>query len=362
MGFFSGIAKVFKKVVRTVKKVAPLVILGAAVVFTAGAALAAAGAATAATGIFGWSTALSSAIGGPGGILGNTLLGSIVSGAVTQGIIGTAIGGGLAAITGRDVTKGMLMGGIGGLLTGGVMGAINAPPALPAPAAGARTGLEPLVQAPLENPYAGAQITAQTAKAPASSGPTLSAGSGGPLGFNRVGLASQLERGTAIKPVTAGVDVAPAGSGVLGKTFDETSVVGKSGLLNPQAGGTTNYYLGAEPEVPWADLSPLGKLSRTFDKTVNTQAGGMAFMGAAQALLSDDDESRVEAARIEADESRAAREAIAGNYGGTRGLLKRGGAQQQPIADPSVPLQAGRWFWNPETRRLDYQQPATATA
>jgi hypothetical protein len=149
---------------------------------------------------------------------------------------------------------------------------------------------------------------------------------------------------------------------VLGKTFDETSVVGKSGLLNPQAGGTTNYYLGAEPEVPWADLSPLGKLSRTFDKTVNTQAGGMAVMGGAQALLSGDDEyGRVEAARIEADELRAAREAVARSYSGTRGLLRRSDTPQS-VADPTVPPQAGRWYWNPETRRLDYQQPATATA
>ena len=362
MSIFSSIKKIFKKVVKTIKKVAPFVLLAAAVVFTAGAALAAAGAAAGAlgtaaaagTGIFGWSTALSAAIGGPAGILaGSPILASVITGAVTQGIIGTAIGGALALATGKDITKGMLLGGITGLVTGGVTGFITAPPAgLPTPgtgqpapgiagtdaATGAQGAADVAGRAPIE-----ASIT-RVAPAP-TTGPRLPA--------------TNLQAGLSAQDIIS----APATQGVAGQTSvaGQASVVGQASVLRTGLDPTININVGgAAEQIPWDQLDALGRLSRVLDNTVNTRLGSAAVVGGVTALLTGDDESgRVESARIDAETARLEREATAQNFGGTSGFLTQK-TTQQFVPNLSAPLQGGRWFWNPETRRLDYQQAQTA--
>ena len=108
--------------------------------------------------------------------------------------------------------------------------------------------------------------------------------------------------------------------------------------------------------MPFGQLSALGKLGRI----VNSRVGAEAFIGGTKALLTREDEfGRVEAARITAEESRLAREETAQNFSGAGGLLRQSSTSGF-VADPSLPLQAGRWFWNPQTRRLEFQAPALA--
>lgn len=311
-GVIRGIRKVFKKVVKTVKKVAPYAIFAAAVVFTAGAALAAAGAlgpaAAAGQGIFGWSTALSSAIGGPGGMLaGSPVLASVITGAVTQGIIGTAVGGAVALATGTDLKRGMLLGGVGGLVTGGVTGLVTAP-AVPAPAqAAARPGLA-----------TGAPVTTRLPAEAGGTGiappPVVDITGGAPTDF--IGL-ERLPGGGAR-------------AGIIGAS----SQVGRQGVTQiPQ-------------QVPFSDLSAIDKLARLWD----SRATQGAITGAATALLSGDSTDRTTAGR----EERAARSA---GFSGRAGLLTPTNQRTvtgSPI-NPSAPLGGGRWVWSPETRRIEFQ-------
>lgn len=103
---------------KVVKKILPVVLAAAAIYFTAGAALGIAGTAG------GWGGAVSGLVGKFG--LGSTLS-SVLTGAVTQAGYGALIGGGLAAVTGGDVSKGLLRGALAGAVTGGITGALTAP-------------------------------------------------------------------------------------------------------------------------------------------------------------------------------------------------------------------------------------------
>ena len=84
---FKGVKKVFKKVFKVIKKVVPIVLAAAAIYFTAGAALGVGSAAG------GWG-AMGAKI---GGVFGEGVLASTVTGAVTSAGYGAAIGGGVSA-------------------------------------------------------------------------------------------------------------------------------------------------------------------------------------------------------------------------------------------------------------------------
>lgn len=316
-GVIRGVKKIFRRVVKTVKKVLPYAIFAAAVVFTAGTALAAAGAlgpaAAAGQGIFGWSTALSAAIGGPGGMLaGSPVLASVITGAVTQGIIGTAVGGAVALATGADLKKGMLMGGVGGLVTGGVTGLVTAP-AVPAPArvaGGARPGLAGGAGA---DTLAGGITQPVAPPAISDVAPSRFPGS----------MAGEIDVAGAVRP-----------------TGSQFGVAG----LSSQVGRQTATQI--PQQVPFSDLSAIDKLARLWD----SRATQGAISGAATALLTGDSTDRTTAGR----EERAARSA---GFSGRAGLLtptNRGTMTGSPI-DPTAPLGGGRWVWSPETRRIEFQ-------
>ncbi len=112
-GVVKSAKKIFKKVAKVAKIVVPLALAAAAIYFTAGAALGVAGMAG------GWGAAagsLGTALGGSG------MLGSVLTGAITQAGFGAVIGGGLAFATGNDPLKGAALGAAGGAVTGGVSG------------------------------------------------------------------------------------------------------------------------------------------------------------------------------------------------------------------------------------------------
>jgi len=299
---FKGVKKVFKKVAKVVKKVLPYILLAAAVIFTAGAAIAAIPGA-AGTGIFAWSGKLTAFIGTK---FGTGALGSIVSGAVSKGIIGTAIGGLTAAATGGDIKKGMLIGGLGGLVTGGVLGAINAP---------------------------AAAATAAPAAAPAAT-PGLNTG----FGSTPTTAATAAAAAPAAAPTSTLTSAAKAAS-TAPRVVGTSGVMGKVGLL--------------PPPTPWKDLTAMGKLGRTIQVGSNNQAVVGAIGGAAKAVLTGDD-GRERAARIDAEDAAQARGEIRANYGtGGQGLLT---AQQQQAlaAAPSTGL-ASRWAWDPDKRAITLQ-------
>jgi len=114
---FKGVRKIFKKVFKVVKKVALVAIAVAAIVFTGGAALGLAGVMGG-----GWAAAaatVGTTIGGSG------LLGTVLTGAITQAGTGALIGGAISAATGGSISKGMLRGAAAGAVTGGVMGGVG---------------------------------------------------------------------------------------------------------------------------------------------------------------------------------------------------------------------------------------------
>ena len=358
MSIFSSVKKIFRKVVKTVKRVAPYVLLAAAVVFTAGAALAAAGAAAgplgvsaaAGQGIFGWSTALSTAISGPAGFLaGSPVLASVITGAITQGIIGTAIGGTLALATGKDITKGMLLGGVTGLVTGGVTGFATAPTAgLPAPGrpTAGIAGTEAATGAGGVADITGrAPIGAPITRAPAPQLPVTTAPA------PRIGLRAPAANLPGLPPATQGV------LGATSVTTIRPDITVAGALSGAELPGA---ILPPTGPTPWDQLDALGRLTRVWDNTVGSRLGSTLVVGGVQAILAGHDESgRVEAARIDAETLREERAAIAARFGGTTGLLTQG-TTQPFVPNLSTPLAGGRWFWNPETRRLDYQQAQTA--
>ena len=142
-GVFKSVGKVFKKVAKVVKKVAPIIIAAAAIYFTAGMALGAA------VPGFGTGSAVTGWLGSVGGT--GTFLNGVIAGAVKGAAYGAVIGGATAAVTGGSISKGILMGGVGGAVTGGVMGGINFTPpgtVVPGASAGAPVSLHPGAAAP----------------------------------------------------------------------------------------------------------------------------------------------------------------------------------------------------------------------
>ncbi len=124
-----GIKKVFKKVVDVVKKIAVPALMVGALVFTGGASLGLNSI------LGGWGsavTAVTTKLGAKG------VLGSVISGAITQAGKGAVIGGAVSAATGGSFSEGAKAGAVGGAVTGGLLGATSA---LRAPIA-APTGAE----------------------------------------------------------------------------------------------------------------------------------------------------------------------------------------------------------------------------
>ncbi len=113
---FKGVRKIFKKIIKAVKKLAPIILAVGAIVFTGGAALGLSFAAG------GWSSAaatVGSTLGGSG------LLGSVLTGAITQAGTSALIGGGIAAVTGGSFREGAKAGAAVGAVTGGLFGGIS---------------------------------------------------------------------------------------------------------------------------------------------------------------------------------------------------------------------------------------------
>ena len=99
------------------KKIAPIILAVAAIVFTGGAALGLGGIMGG-----GWAAAASTVgttLGGSG------LLGSVLTGAITQAGTGALIGAGVAAVTGGDIGEGLKRGAIGGAVLGGAGAGIS---------------------------------------------------------------------------------------------------------------------------------------------------------------------------------------------------------------------------------------------
>lgn len=109
-GLLKKVGKVFKSVVKVVKKVAVPALVVGAVLVTGGAALGAL-----------------PALGGAGGVLASIgikgTLASVLSGAVSTAAIGAVTSAGMAAISGGNIGKAFVKGGIMGGLTGGALGA-----------------------------------------------------------------------------------------------------------------------------------------------------------------------------------------------------------------------------------------------
>lgn len=113
---FKGIKKVFKKVVNVVKKIAPVVLAVAAIVYTGGAAL---GLSSFAGGWGAAAATVSQSLGASG------VLGSALTGAITQAGYGALVGGAAAAATGGSVSRGLQRGAAAGAITGGVTGTVS---------------------------------------------------------------------------------------------------------------------------------------------------------------------------------------------------------------------------------------------
>ena len=114
---FKGVRKLFKKVIKAVIKIAPIILGVAAIVFTGGAALGLGGIMGG-----GWAAAaatVGSTLGGSG------MLGSVLTGAITQAGRGALIGAAAAAVTGGDVGEGLKRGAMAGAVLGGVGGGIG---------------------------------------------------------------------------------------------------------------------------------------------------------------------------------------------------------------------------------------------
>jgi hypothetical protein len=305
----------------------------------------------------------------------------MVSGAVTSGIVGAAVGGVTAAIKGGDIKKGMLTGGIAGFITGGIAGALS-PSSFginPLPAGGTETaplGTQKLGAAagqesmksgltvdataktqPLTTPPVPAQPVPAPAPPPVPGGHIP--GSTGTF----VDSSGNIWTVDATGVVTA---AAPAQHGVVGKTAGSVSQVGKSGLTAAADGSNINITLSQPPaaaaEVPWEQLDNLGKAKRVWDSTVNTKLGSAAVVGLGKTFLEDDDD-RATAARIDAEQDERKQQRRAEGYSGTTGagLLGSGSTTTSTVANINAPLAAGRWQWNGDTRRIEYHA-ATATA
>lgn len=127
---FKGIKKVFRKIVKVVKKIAPIVLAVGALVFTGGAAL---GFTSLAGGWGAAATAITTKLGATG------LLGSVLTGAVTQAGYGALIGGITAEISGGSFSKGAKAGAAAGAVTGGLLSGyshLRTPPPATGPTVG----------------------------------------------------------------------------------------------------------------------------------------------------------------------------------------------------------------------------------
>lgn len=109
---FKGIKKVFKKVVKVVKKVAAPVLAIGALVFTGGAAL---GLAPLAGGWGAAASAVTAKLGATG------VLGSALTGAITQAGYGALTGGLISEVSGGSFSQGARAGATVGAVTGGLL-------------------------------------------------------------------------------------------------------------------------------------------------------------------------------------------------------------------------------------------------
>lgn len=118
-GVVKSVGKVFKKVAKTVVKVAPMAIAVGAIALTGGAALGLAPA-MAAGGWGGMAATIGAKLGGTG------MLGSVMTGAITQAGYGALAGGAMSLVQGENIMEGASEGAMLGAASGGISGGFKA--------------------------------------------------------------------------------------------------------------------------------------------------------------------------------------------------------------------------------------------
>ena len=254
-------------------------LLGSGVGAAGGAAGGAATATAAPTGIAGLAASASSAAGGG-------TLGSLASGAVSGGAWGGLVGGGSAALQGKDILQGAIRGGTTGAITGGMGGALSSAVA----GTGSAMGLDPSMAGYLDKGIAqvgsglargqniGQAVTGAAANQISSAvdqaiGSTVS-GTGSALGLDP-SLSGYLDKG-----------IAQVGSGLArGQSLDQ-AVTGAAvnaagqGIKNTIAG--TGASLGIDPTA--AGYIDRG-LTQVGTGLVRGQNLGQAVTGAATSAM-----------------------------------------------------------------------------
>lgn len=298
----------------------------AAVVFTAGAAIPAIGAIVG-TGGFG------AAIGSVTSALGlgaDTLLGSVVTGAITSAGYGALAGGAIAGVTGGDIMEGAESGALAGGLSGGLMGGLNFNPASAASGASGATGTaaaDAAVPSTGSNGVAGMPGYGTVTPSPIASSPGAAVTGPASTGAGQAGAAGTAVGAAPAAPVTAAAAPATAGAAA------------------PAAGGG-------------------GLLSNLFGN--NTDLAGRVIGGIGQGLLSGQDKADEAKALMQRDQ--ASRDATTANYSapaiatsgpaygtpgsGSGGLLTPG---TQPTGLPSASVAfnpSARWVYDPNQRKL----------
>lgn len=246
-----SVGKIFKKVASNPKTLVFGALAAGAIVFTAGAAL---GVPVLAGGWAGAAGGMASSL----GLTGTSA--SILTGAITQAGYGAAIGGAGAALTGRDIGDGMMVGAATGAVTGAATGAMSAPAgAAPQPgapqASGPPTQLGSKLPTPLDNGAAGMRGLAGDAGADTLSGgadvgpPTGLAGGTGAAPTQTIIQAPQqgfLERNQGL---VAGV-VSGLGQGLASKSASEEAAQAALERDREEAERVSGNYRVGEGGIP----------------------------------------------------------------------------------------------------------------
>lgn len=234
-----SVKKVFKKVGNVVKKVAPAALAIGAIVFTGGAAL---GLAPMAGGWAGAASAITAKL-GAGGVLGGAL-----TGAITQAGYGALAGGAMAAVSGGDVRRGLMMGAAAGAVTGGITGGFNAASAARQATAGVPGAGGTIEMGDAYNAATGAGVTQPTAAGTGSAAPGTTASRG--LLSSVTGDGGWLERNqTLVGNVVGGI-----GEGLMSSASADAEL----DMMRERSNQVRRNYEGVDPGTTYRTLSNEG--------------------------------------------------------------------------------------------------------
>lgn len=302
---FKAVKKVFKKIVgSTIGRIVLSVAVGF-ITFGLGAAI-------------GLTASLTSTLG--------QTLGLVLSRALTGALAGAIMGG----LTGTGIGKGALLGGIGGAILGGVESYIGGQAAGGVSGDVGPTGVDAPVNAP------GAQGVLGVDAAFDQVGTNVEA----------LGTASQLPTAPdLLAPPTTLVGGGGAGPVTVRPIGPPGTAPAAGGLTTPSAlGSLVDKFLPSDPEVR-------GRLL------------GGAAEGALKGLMAGNaDEATAEAYRARTEAQQAELATVrASHSNATRGLLTAGPQPAAP-AGAVTPAQrfSGSYYYNPQTRRIEFQQAAAA--